>query len=74
MCGNPGGEINAKPEATGRDAGKRGGADGPQADLPKGNAPADTPPPRVTLATFSDIATSGLADYILKDIKGNAIR
>lgn len=74
MRGNPEGEINAKPEATGRGAGRWGGADGPQADLPKRSAPADTPPPRVTLVTFSDVECHQEGDYIVKDIKGNAIR
>ena len=74
MCGDLEGEINAKPETTGRGAGKRGGADGPQADLPKRSAPTDTPLLRVTLATFSDIECHRDGDYIVKDIKGIAIR
>jgi hypothetical protein len=74
MCGDLEGEINAKPETTGQGAGERGDADGLQADVLKRSAPADTPPPRVTLATFSDIENHREGDYIVKDIKGIAIR
>jgi hypothetical protein len=74
MCGALEGEINAKPEITGQDVGEWGDADGSQADVLRRSASADTPPLRVTLATFYDIECHRDGDYIMKDIKGNAIR
>lgn len=51
-----------------------GGGEGPGTARTGACLLGDTPPPSVTLATFCYIATPELADYIMKDIKGIAIR
>ena len=74
MRGNPEGEINAKPKGTVGGGGADRGGEGPGTARTGACLLGDTPPPSVTLATFCYIVTPELADYIMKDIKGIAIR